>query len=85
MIRVVPQQENWPKYNGRVHETSKPSLFSVSDALNLYLKLKGGGRRKTFFQLANRSVEYLKEVSSTTVVESFQTNLFQDWIKKRSH
>ena len=55
-----------------VHEKSKTSSFSLSDALNLYLKLKGGGRRKTFFQLANRSVEYLKEVSSTTVVESFQ-------------
>jgi hypothetical protein len=44
----------------------------MNDALNLYLKLKGRGRRKIFFQLANRSVEYLKEVSSTTVVESFQ-------------
>jgi len=34
--------------------------------------LKGGGRRKTFFQFANRSVEYLKEVSTTSVVKSFQ-------------
>ena len=55
-----------------ISEKPKPSSFSIDDALNLYFELKGNGRRKTFFQLANRSVDYLKEVSSTTVVESFQ-------------
>ena len=55
-----------------VSEKPKPSSFTIDDALNLYFELKGNGRRKTFFQLANRSVDYLKEVSSTTVVESFQ-------------
>ena len=55
-----------------ISEKSKPSSFTIDDALKLYFELKGNGRRKTFFQLANRSVDYLKEVSSTTVVESFQ-------------
>ena len=54
-----------------ISEKPKPSSFSIDDALNLYVELKGNGRRKTFFQLANRSVDYLKEVSSTSVVESF--------------
>ena len=55
-----------------VSEKTKPSSFTIDDALNLYFELKGYERRKTFFQLVNRSVDCLKEVSSTTLVESFQ-------------
>lgn len=55
-----------------ISERPEPSLFSIDDALNLYFELKGDGRRKTFFQLANRSVEYLKEISSTVVVANIQ-------------
>jgi len=50
--------------------SSKPSSYSIDDALKLYLKLKGKDRRKTFFQLANRSIEYLKESSSTSIIEN---------------
>ena len=44
------------------------SDFTLDDALELYLSLKGAGRRKTFFQVAHRAVTYLKETTVTAEI-----------------
>ena len=51
------------------------SLVSVSikDALTTYIRLKGVGRNKTFFQGAERAVGYLTE--ATGAVNAFKGNL----------
>lgn len=46
------------------------SYFTIDDALELYLYLKGLGRRKTFFELANRTISYFKEATSTIKITS---------------
>ena len=38
---------------------------SLDDALETYLRLKGTGRGKTFFQGAHRSIEYLKDAGGS--------------------
>ena len=43
---------------------------SVKDALDNYLRLKGGGRSITFLQGANRSVDYLLEATGITELEA---------------
>ena len=44
------------------------SDFTLDDALELYLSLKGSGRRKTFFQVAHRAITYLKETAVTSEI-----------------
>ena len=44
--------------------------FTIDDALELYLSLKGLGRQKTFFEIANRTISYLKEATSTIKITS---------------
>ena len=43
---------------------------SVKEALDNYLRLKGGGRSITFLQGANRSVDYLLEAAGITELEA---------------
>ena len=44
---------------------------SVKEALDNYLRLKGGSRSITFVQGANRSVDYLLEATGITELEAF--------------
>ena len=37
------------------------TVLSLSDALNLYRRLKGTGKAKLFFEVSNRSIRYLIE------------------------
>ena len=41
------------------------SDFTIDDASELYLSLKGLGCQKTFFEIANQTISYLKEATST--------------------
>ena len=46
------------------------SDFTSDDALELCLSLEGIGRRKTFFEIENRTISYLKEATSTIAITS---------------
>ena len=43
---------------------------SIQDALDSYLRLKGAGRSKTFFQGAERAVGYLTEATDAEQLSS---------------
>ena len=55
---------------------------SIQDALDSYLRLKGTGRSKTFFQGAERAVGYLTEV---TDAEELSSLLASDAARFRDH
>ena len=61
---------------------SPQSDFTLDDALELYLSLKGGGRRKTFFQVAHRAITYLKE---TALAAEITALTFSDASTFREH
>ena len=50
-----------------VHEKLEPSSFSVSDALNLYLKSKGGAEEKPLGTLAGSLYEAMHELNLVEV------------------
>ena len=41
----------------------------ISDALELYLRLKGEGKGKTFIRTANRNVEYIIKVLAINLLD----------------
>ena len=43
----------------------------ISDALDLYLKLKGEGKDKTFIRTANRNIEYIVKVLGNNPIRSY--------------
>jgi hypothetical protein len=54
---------------------------SLGDALKTYLRLKGHGRGKTFFQGAQRSIEYLKDACANKLINDMHpsdASLFRD-------
>ena len=53
-----------------------------NDALELYLSLKGGGRRKTFFRVPHRAVAYLKETAPAAKITALT---FSDASTFREH
>ena len=55
---------------------------SIQDALDSYLRLKGAGRSKTFFQGAERAVGYLTEA---TAAEELSSLLASDAARFRDH
>ena len=60
--------------------------FRLSDALDLYLKLKGIDKDKTFIRTANRNTEYVIQVlgnKSVTAYSSSEAAQFRDWLIKR--
>ena len=62
--------------------SSPQSNFTLDDALELYLSLKGSGRRKTFFQVAHRAVTYLKETAPAAEITALT---FSDALTFREH
>ena len=55
----------------------------ISDALDLYLKLKGDGKDKTFIRTANRNIEYIIKVlgnKSIRLYSSYDASKFRDWL-----
>ena len=47
---------------------------SIRDALDNYLRLKGAGRSKTFFQGAERAVGYMTEATSAEELSSLSAS-----------
>ena len=61
-------------------EGNKPAL---SDALDLYLKLKGAGKDKVFVRTATRNVEYVIKVLGNRCIEQYSSadaSVFRDWL-----
>ena len=59
---------------------------SLGDALKTYLRLKGHGRGKTFFQGAQRSIEYLKDACANKLINDMHpsdASLFRDHLFER--
>ena len=59
---------------------------SLDDALETYLRLKGTGRGKTFFQGAHRSIEYLKDAGGNKPINDMQpsdASVFRDHLFER--
>ena len=64
---------------------SQPSI-NLSEARDLYLKLKGPGRDKTFFMGAHRNIGYVIKVlgnNSVTAYSSTDAAKFRDWLIDR--
>jgi len=58
----------------------------ISDALDLYLKLKGEGKDKTFIRTANRNIEYIIKVlgnKSIRLYSSSDASKFRDWLMEQ--
>jgi integrase len=57
--------------------------YMLTDALDLYLKLKGIDKDKTFIRTANRNTEYVIQVlgnKSVTAYSSSEAAQFRDWL-----
>jgi integrase len=57
--------------------------FVLTDALDLYLKLKGSNKDKTFIRTAHRNTEYVIQVlgnKSVTAYSSSEAAEFRDWL-----
>ena len=62
---------------------SDDSTTILSDALDLYLRLKGKGKDKTFVRTANRNIEYIIKVLGNRAIKTYSTNdagKFRDWL-----
>ena len=67
------------KANDNVYDSSP----LISDALDLYLRLKGKGKNKTFIRTANRNIEYIIKVlgnKSIRLYSSSDASKFRDWL-----
>ena len=62
---------------------SDDSTPFLSDALDLYLRLKGKGKDKTFVRTAIRNIEYIIKVLGNRAIKTYSTNdagKFRDWL-----
>ena len=67
------------KANDNVYDSSP----LISDALDLYLRLKGKGKNKTFIRTANRNIEYIIKVLGNKPMRSYSSSdasKFRDWL-----
>ena len=78
----------WDSIRLEVFHTKEPGLslvqeveadrssvsVSIQDALDSYLRLKGAGRSKTFFQGAERAVTYLTEATDAEELSSLSAS-----------
>jgi len=67
------------KANDNVYDSSP----LISDALDLYLRLKGKGKNKTFIRTANRNIEYIIKVLGNKPIRSYSSSdasKFRDWL-----
>ena len=70
------------KANDNVYDSSP----LISDALDLYLRLKGEGKDKTFIRTANRNIEYIIKVlgnKSIRLYSSSDASKFRDWLMEQ--
>jgi integrase len=67
----------------RTGSNSTNNEFTLTDALDLYLKLKGIDKDKTFIRTAHRNTEYVIQVlgnKSVTAYSSSEAAQFRDWL-----
>ena len=67
----------------RPNENVDDSSPNIIDALDLYLKLKGIDKGKTFIRTANRNVEYIIKVLGNKSIKSYtllDASKFRDWL-----
>ena len=67
------------KANDNVYDSSP----LISDALDLYLRLKGKGKNKSFIRTANRNIEYIIKVLGNKPIRSYSSSdasKFRDWL-----
>ena len=65
------------------NEDKDDSSPNITDALDLYLKLKGEGKDKTFIRTATRNIEYIIKVLGSKSIKSYTSNVsskFCDWL-----
>ncbi|MDC1055619.1 tyrosine-type recombinase/integrase [bacterium] len=58
----------------------------ISDALDLYLRLKGKGKNKTFIRTANTNIEYIIKVLGNKPIRSYSSSdasKFRDWLMEQ--
>jgi len=59
---------------------------TITDALDLYLRLKGEGKDKTFIRTANRNIEYIVKVLGHKNIKLYTSNessKFRDWLMEQ--
>ena len=65
------------------NEVSDDGSPIITDALDLYLRLKGEGKDKTFIRTATRNVEYIIKVLGNRLLKSYSSSdasKFRDWL-----
>ena len=70
------------KANDNVYDSSP----LISDALDLYLRLKGKGKNKAFIRTANRNIEYIIKVLGNKPIRSYSSSdasRFRDWLMEQ--
>ena len=68
------------------NEVSDDSSLIITDALHLYLRLKGEGKDKTFIRTANRNIEYIVKVLGNKSIRSYSSidaSKFRDWLMEQ--
>ena len=68
------------------NEDADYSSPNINDALDLYLRLKGIDKGKTFVRTANRNVEYIIKVLGNKSIKSYTSidaSKFRDWLMEQ--
>ena len=68
------------------NEDADYSSPNINDALDLYLRLKGVDKGKTFIRTANRNVEYIIKVLGNKSIKSYTSldaSKFRDWLMEQ--
>ncbi|MDC1357003.1 hypothetical protein N8310_05410 [Pseudomonadota bacterium] len=68
------------------NEDSDDSSPYITDALDLYLKLKGEGKDKTFIRTTNRNVGYIVKVLGNKTIKTYSSidaSKFRDWLMEK--
>ena len=68
------------------NEDSDDSSPNITDALDLYLRLKGQTKDKTFIRTAARNVEYIIKVLGNRPIKSYSSSdasKFRDWLMEQ--
>ena len=87
MVRYKIAENGYPSYPfSKAENKNDDSSPLISDALELYLRLKGEGKGKTFIRTANRNVEYIIKVlgnKSIRLYSSSDASKFRDWLMEQ--
>mgnify|MGYP001158738432 CR=1 FL=1 len=66
-----------------VSADANAGVTTLSEALDIYLKLKGAGKDKVFIKTANRNLGYVKKVLADRPIPSYFSSdaaSFRDWL-----